>query len=425
MASGRWLARLILARARTAGLAPAAGVPAWPQLGQAWQRRDVHALPSPDDVQSRGSAALPSPRQQAVAVQPVPEFAPMPPARQDFLDGRVGRGGPAELAHEGAAESVAAAAPAAAPGGPASAANELELKLELLRSCGVPEAELARMLAAGALQFRRVILRTSLASIRQSVDFLAGLGIPRATMGKVLLANQFIASSSVAGSLCPNVEFLVAKTRLTPRQVGKMDEQIGSLLSKYPVLLGLSIESMQRRIDYLQKAGLSLDRVAKLVKSHPQIMGLSIQSNIEPTFRFLEEECKVQRDKIQRILRWPALLTYSVDDNLRKKLEYFLSIGFEREEFGSLVWQNPIALGVSLEANLKPKMTFLRDVMGRDAKEVMTCPLFLTYSLDRVIEPRWRRSLALGVHVPLQLLVRPSESAFERALNKLASPKLE
>eukprot|EP00850_Spirogloea_muscicola_P009058 SM000050S16983 [mRNA] locus=s50:227324:229062:+ [translate_table: standard] len=281
------------------------------------------------------------------------------------------------------------------------------------------------MLAAGALQFRRVILRTSLASIRQSVDFLAGLGIPRATMGKVLLANQFIASSSVAGSLCPNVEFLVAKTRLTPRQVGKMDDQIGSLLSKYPVLLGLSIESMQRRIDYLQKAGLSLDRVAKLVKSHPQIMGLSIQSNIEPTFRFLEEECKVQRDKIQRILRWPALLTYSVDDNLRKKLEYFLSIGFQREEFGSLVWQNPIALGVSLEANLKPKMTFLRDVMGRDAKEVMTCPLFLTYSLDRVIEPRWRRSVALGVHVPLQLLVRPSESAFEKALNKLASSKPE
>ena len=53
----------------------------------------------------------------------------------------------------------------------------------------------------------------------------------------------------------------------------------------------------------------------------------------------------------------PNLLTNSIEDNIKPKVEYFRNeLGFENKQFQS----NPALFGYSLEKRIKPRTEFLR-----------------------------------------------------------------
>ena len=58
------------------------------------------------------------------------------------------------------------------------------------------------------------------------------------------------------------------------------------------------------------------------------------------------------------LVRFPALLCYSVDDNLGPKLDYFVdTLGFTQAEVGAMATKFPSLWSNSLQLNIAPKVT--------------------------------------------------------------------
>ena len=72
---------------------------------------------------------------------------------------------------------------------------------------------------------------------------------------------------------------------------------LGSLVSAYPPLLGLSLAANVRpTIEYMRSLGVP---ITKAVKRHPQLLGLSIDANLRPTAEYLARRRAIR----QRLLR--------------------------------------------------------------------------------------------------------------------------
>ncbi|CAL9091739.1 unnamed protein product, partial [Musa acuminata var. zebrina] len=73
-------------------------------------------------------------------------------------------------------------------------------------------------------------------------------------------------------------------------------------------------------------------------------------------------------------LRTTLLLVSSVEDALLPKLDYLRGLGFSHEETRSMVLRSPCLLTFSIENNFRPKVEFLIHDMGRDLAELKDFP---------------------------------------------------
>mmetsp|Transcript_2149 Transcript_2149/g.6334 ORF Transcript_2149/g.6334 Transcript_2149/m.6334 type:complete len:97 (-) Transcript_2149:92-382(-) len=61
------------------------------------------------------------------------------------------------------------------------------------------------------------------------------------------------------------------------------------------------------------------------------------------------------------IAKFPSLLGYSVEANLKPKLQWLKDLGMSDSQVAKAIAMKPSLLGCSVEDNLKPKLQWLKD----------------------------------------------------------------
>jgi len=171
-------------------------------------------------------------------------------------------------------------------------------------------------------------------------------------------------------------------------------------------------ESMTRaqaeeRLGWLQsELGLSDAELKKVVMRFPALLGYSVEDNMAPKLDWLQARLDLDDAGLRKmVLRLPALLSCSVENNLTPKLDW-LQTRLDLDDAGlrKMVLLLPALLSYSIEDNMEPKLQWLQTRLDLDGEQlrkmVLTFPALLNYSVEGNMEPKlgfFQEELGLSV----------------------------
>jgi hypothetical protein len=207
---------------------------------------------------------------------------------------------------------------------------------------------------------------------------LRALGMSKAAVERVRAALPTLDALVSADNVAALLTYVQA-------ELGLSVSSLGRLISRYPQLLGLSLEANVRpTLEYLASLGVS---PARAFTRHPQLFGLSIDANLRPTVDYLRE---LGVDVARAVSAQPAVLSLSLEANVVPTVAYLRSIGMR--ELGRSLTAQPSILELSVSANLEPKLAFLRS-LGMDrlpgglGGQLDAYPTLLTLSVEGNLRP--------------------------------------
>ena len=211
--------------------------------------------------------------------------------------------------------------------------------------------------------------------------------------------------------------------------------QLGKLVRKDPTLLTKSILSMDSNRDWLQRF-LGPDeahKLRKVVLRCPSALYYSLEDKIEPLLENLSERLDLKNVKQLRkmVVTHPPLLSYSFEKKIAPLLQWLqerkewqgrattMRLELDDAELRAVITGNPGILGASVEDNLERKLAFFVREAGVSRSElrdhVVKAPGILTRSLNRY-RARLEACRAAGVesHV-LSCATAPDDKFCKRA----------
>ncbi|KAL3691843.1 hypothetical protein R1sor_005494 [Riccia sorocarpa] len=238
---------------------------------------------------------------------------------------------------------------------------------EVLQSLGIPRRGLWEV-----LERNKQLLTLSAAEIQAIVDFLEGLGVKRKDMAG-LIENSFF--------LTENLDTLQQLEKS-----GIQKHVIAEILKIDPHGAGIDmpVGNFRERMDFLLARGLSESEVQQSLKLFPQLLHLRLE-NLKRKIQFFDS-IGLEREKMAKIIaRWPLVFRQSVEKKLRPKIEMLQSMGIGCEGIAKILMRYPEIISVSLEDNLKQKVAFFEanGLTGRRLVKLMTShPRALTLSVN-------------------------------------------
>lgn len=113
-----------------------------------------------------------------------------------------------------------------------------------------------------------------------------------------------------------------------------------------------------------------------------------------------------------------VLLVSSVEKTLIPKLNFLVDLGIPRDEAVGLVLRCPALLTFSIENNYKPKFEYFSVDMGLKLEDLKEFPQYFAFSLEKRIKPRHMEVVQSGVHVPLPLMLKSTDEEFRELLKQ-------
>ena len=164
------------------------------------------------------------------------------------------------------------------------------------------------------------------------------------------------------------------------------------------------------RCSWLQSSlDLSDAELKKVVMRFPALLGYSVEDNMAPKLDWLQDRLNLDAAQLKKmVLSLPQLLSLSVEDNMEPKLQW-LQTRFHLDDAGlkMMVLRLPAVLCYSVEANIQPKLGFFEEELGLSPSEVrasiVSAPSRLGYSLKTRFRPRLKVCRAAGVDASLVL----------------------
>jgi ribonuclease HI len=207
---------------------------------------------------------------------------------------------------------------------------------------------------------------------------------------------------------------------------------IHAILKTHLPLMRYSVEHIRRNLNDLQSLlCLSSADLQGIILIMPSLLGSS-RRGLATRLSFWMDDVGLTVEQLRQVVkRQPAVLQYSVDENLRKKLEFFtrdleipitalavrltcihpdiwgrsldrhlvpMAVSFKEHanlslpEFGQMVVQAPELLRCHFKNNLQIKLEFLRDRLGLEPDElkamVLATPRILMQSVEYSLQPK-------------------------------------
>lgn len=173
--------------------------------------------------------------------------------------------------------------------------------------------------------------------------------------------------------------------------------------------------------------------LGRLVVKFPRLLTLSVDENVRPTMAALQSLLRLSDEEAcHLVFRHPQVLSLRVEDNAVPTLAVLQErLALDREQLRALILRMPTALGLSAEANLRPKLDFLAESLEMPQAElrdaVLRNPLVLGASLQKALRPNvaaWSGALPAGIS--LQQVVAKSGLRFlTSAYETRTRPRLE
>lgn len=287
-------------------------------------------------------------------------------------------------------------------------------------------------------------LQINLASARERLDFLIGIGVKHRDIKRILLRQPQILEYTVENNLKSHVSFLL--------DIGIPQSRIGQIITAAPSLFSYSVElSLKPTIRYLvEEVSIKRSNLSKVIQLSPQILVQRIDNSWTSRFSFLSKELGAPRESIVKMVtKHPQLLHYSIEDGISPRIDFLRSIGMRNSdilkvltsltqvilpsiydilisafvcyllEFFYILFNYILiysqVLSLSLEDNLKPKYLYLVNDLNNEVKSLTKYPMYLSLSLEQRIRPRHRFLVSLKKApkgpFPLSSLV-PTDASF-------------
>merc|ERR1712194_204077 len=172
------------------------------------------------------------------------------------------------------------------------------------------------------------------------------------------------------------------------------------ILASHPDLLFLNVTNIRLMINYLREdAGMSKGDIAKAIHTFPAMLELDV-SKVQDVVEYLLA-IEVDDDALPSILRsFPATLGLDIEKDMEPIVSFLRGIGVRN--VGRFVTRLPPVLGYSVADDMKPKWDFLQQVCQFNYFEVVRFPAYFSYPLERVIKTRYEY-LRDCKQIPIQL----------------------
>ena len=153
--------------------------------------------------------------------------------------------------------------------------------------------------------------------------------------------------------------------------------------------LSSSLQTITESIQYLRMLGIK--EVSKVVADFPPILSLTVEDTLRPKVEYLMSIGVKQEDIGKVVTKHPQVLSFSIDNTMKQRIEYLKSIGVKHEDIGKVVTDLPQVLSYSIDDNMKQRIEYLKSigVKQEDIGKVVTKhPPILTLSVDDVMKQR-------------------------------------
>lgn len=217
------------------------------------------------------------------------------------------------------------------------------------------------------------------------------------------------------------------------KSIGMKKEKITKIIMKAPQIFQYSASNIIETIDFFQYHGLTQEDIIYMITSRPLVLTHSIDGKLKCTLDFFQNDLYMNEASWKRvIIRYPQVFSCKIEhlpirakyletacglnnkldvswmisafppvlwlseENIRCKLCFLRDqFSFDEVELRDILVTYPQILGLSVEKNLKPKISYLLDKENgggltlQELKEfVLYQPALLAYSLSTRIKPR-------------------------------------
>ncbi|KAG5227762.1 transcription termination factor MTERF [Salix suchowensis] len=218
----------------------------------------------------------------------------------------------------------------------------------------------------------KTLLRKIEDNLKGKFDFFIENGFAGQLLPQLILSNPLILERALDSHIKPSLLYF--------KSILGTSEKIIAASKRSLFLLTCDWNSIVLpNIDFLIKEGVPVDRVAKLFLFHPQVLQRKHDRMIYAVSLFIY-----------------ALTTMmqSSESTLKKKVEVLKSLGWTEEEIFRAFKQDPAILRFS-EEKIRSVMDFLVNTVGLRPQTIIANPLFLHYSINKRLRPRYNVLKAL------------------------------
>lgn len=149
----------------------------------------------------------------------------------------------------------------------------------------------------------------------------------------------------------------------------------------------------------------------KVINKCPRLLISSVKNQLKPALFYLKR--LGFHDFENLAYHDPILLVSNVENTLIPKLEYLKELGFSKEEVIGMVLRCPALFTFSIENNFKPKMDYFVGEMKGKLEELKEFPQYFGFSLENRIKPRHLEVLKSGLEVPLSVMLKATDVEFD------------
>ncbi|KDP41215.1 hypothetical protein JCGZ_15622 [Jatropha curcas] len=248
---------------------------------------------------------------------------------------------------------------------------------------------------------------------REKLLYLTALNI---NTQKALTQNPDLRTTPL--SAIHSVEHCLSCMGLHRSAIGRILDMHPTLLTSDPYLYLYPV------FDFLlNEVGIPFPDIAKCISRCPRLLVCSVSEQLRPALIFLRNLGFVGPSAINS--QTTLLLVYNIEYTLMAKIEFLMSLGLKYSEVQIMVVRSPGLLTFSVENNLLPKVDYFLVEMKGDLEELKRFPQYFSFSLEGKIKPRHKLLVEYGFKLPLWKMLKISDGEFYARLLEMRLSKIE
>ena len=144
-----------------------------------------------------------------------------------------------------------------------------------------------------------------------------------------------------------------------------------------------------------------LDKRARAFAGDAALMGKSDNNGLDLR-EFLQKEVHLSAEQVAKMIATsPKVLGLSIEANLKPTVEWIKGLGLSQSQVAKMIAMSPQMLGLSIEANLKPTVEWIKGLglsQSQVAKMIAMSPQVLGLSIEANLKPtvEWIKGLGLS-----------------------------
>lgn len=172
-------------------------------------------------------------------------------------------------------------------------------------------------------------------------------------------------------------------------ELGLSEREVVRVICRRPQIMSCTLERLKKVTTFLIGLGLDGDMVGKVLIASPQVFTLNAEDKLKRGVEFFQSMgLDRERDVEFVFVRCAQLFCCSIEKNLLPTFKFLSNIGLKKESLSKMIAAFPSMLGQNVELSLAPKYEFLIGEMKRTNKELVEFPQYFGYSLEGRIKPR-------------------------------------